>query len=162
MSSSGIISLESNRSHERDRGYAPKAGRHGVTGYSVHAIDGRVLSTSTRAELRAKASRVELVKFEVDRYLPTFLRGKHIDRTYILMSRKNDASAIARRAQAAHGTFPERGPETNSLPYMVRNAGRRSEGSYDGSAANSKALAPTYMRHGAGGDPARQSQSSRV
>ncbi|GBP41435.1 RNA-directed DNA polymerase from mobile element jockey [Eumeta japonica] len=64
--------------------------------------------------------------------------------------------AIARRAQAAHGTFPERGPGTNSLPYMVRNAGRCSEGSYDGSAANSKALAPTYMRHSAGGDPARQ------
>ncbi|GBP54227.1 hypothetical protein EVAR_43252_1 [Eumeta japonica] len=30
-----------------------------------------------------------------------------------------DASAIARWAQAAHGTFPERGPGTNSLPYMV-------------------------------------------
>ncbi|GBP60204.1 hypothetical protein EVAR_81349_1 [Eumeta japonica] len=42
-----------------------------------------------------------------------------------------DASAIARRAQAAHGTFPERGPGTNSLPYMVRNTGRCSEGSYD-------------------------------
>ncbi|GBP70245.1 hypothetical protein EVAR_51354_1 [Eumeta japonica] len=43
----------------------------------------------------------------------------------------DDASAIARRAQAAHGTFPERGPGTNSLPYMVRSAGRCSEGSYD-------------------------------
>ncbi|GBP00540.1 hypothetical protein EVAR_76848_1 [Eumeta japonica] len=43
----------------------------------------------------------------------------------------DDASAIARRAQAAHGTFPERGPGTNSLPYMVRRAGRCSEGSYD-------------------------------
>ncbi|GBP54229.1 hypothetical protein EVAR_43254_1 [Eumeta japonica] len=42
-----------------------------------------------------------------------------------------DASAIARRAQAAHGTFPERGPGTNSLPYMVRNAGRCSEGNDD-------------------------------
>ncbi|GBP34144.1 hypothetical protein EVAR_30695_1 [Eumeta japonica] len=42
-----------------------------------------------------------------------------------------DASAIARRAQAAHGTFPERGPGKNSLPYMVRNTGRCSEGSYD-------------------------------
>ncbi|GBP41339.1 hypothetical protein EVAR_25177_1 [Eumeta japonica] len=36
----------------------------------------------------------------------------------------DDASAIARWAQAAHGTFPERGPATNSLPYMVRSAGR--------------------------------------
>ncbi|GBP89239.1 hypothetical protein EVAR_71125_1 [Eumeta japonica] len=72
----------------------------------------------------------------------------------------DDASAIARRAQAAHGTFPERGPGTNSLPYMVRRAGRCSEGSYDGSAAYSKALAPTYMRLSAGGDPARQRTSS--
>ncbi|GBP91154.1 hypothetical protein EVAR_66319_1 [Eumeta japonica] len=29
-------------------------------------------------------------------------------------------SRDARRAQAAHGTFPERGPGTNSLPYMMR------------------------------------------
>ncbi|GBP40826.1 hypothetical protein EVAR_87089_1 [Eumeta japonica] len=43
----------------------------------------------------------------------------------------DDASAIARRAQTAHGTFPERGSETNSLPYIVRSAGRCSEGSYD-------------------------------
>ncbi|GBP26296.1 hypothetical protein EVAR_95465_1 [Eumeta japonica] len=35
----------------------------------------------------------------------------------------DDASAIARRAQTAHGTFSERGPGTNSLPYMVRSAG---------------------------------------
>ncbi|GBP15300.1 hypothetical protein EVAR_92291_1 [Eumeta japonica] len=47
------------------------------------------------------------------------------------MSRRASREAIARRAQAAHGTFPERGPERNSLPYVVRSAGRCSEGSYD-------------------------------
>ncbi|GBP30937.1 hypothetical protein EVAR_28578_1 [Eumeta japonica] len=31
----------------------------------------------------------------------------------------DDASAIARRALAAHGTFPERGPGTNSLPHNL-------------------------------------------
>ncbi|GBP41398.1 hypothetical protein EVAR_84742_1 [Eumeta japonica] len=56
----------------------------------------------------------------------------------------DDASAIARRAHATHGTFPERGPGTNSLPYMVRRAGRCSEGSYDVIGSHSKALPPTY------------------
>ncbi|GBP26298.1 hypothetical protein EVAR_95467_1 [Eumeta japonica] len=65
-------------------------------------------------------------KFPIDRLKPAYVLNE-TDVTDETSPQKSsgctayadDASAIARRAQAAHGTFSERGPGTNSLPYMI-------------------------------------------
>ncbi|GBP83704.1 hypothetical protein EVAR_61639_1 [Eumeta japonica] len=60
----------------------------------------------------------------------------------------NDASAIARRAQAALGTFPEGGPGTNSSPYML----------------STEAYSPTDLLlrvHGHGSEAKKTNQTSR-
>ncbi|GBP20485.1 hypothetical protein EVAR_78861_1 [Eumeta japonica] len=51
----------------------------------------RIFESPTVTSLWSSNCRSPIVfEFEVDRYLPTFLRGKHIDRTCILMSRRRE------------------------------------------------------------------------
>ncbi|GBP79578.1 hypothetical protein EVAR_64249_1 [Eumeta japonica] len=57
----------------------------------------------------------------MDRYLPTFLRGRHIDRTYILMSRKRykvRVRDVRRRHDVKIKTF--------DVPFVANDAADRS------------------------------------
>ncbi|GBP97689.1 hypothetical protein EVAR_70082_1 [Eumeta japonica] len=83
----------------------------------------RFLKTALRARLNHKSwiEELPIILFRVESgTTERYERLHHI----------HDTSAIAQRTQAARH-FPRTRPGTNSLPYMVRGAGRCSEGSYD-------------------------------